>query len=264
MKRVVFIVLMSLSLNANNLVEDIASTSLMSSQKSFESGSYDLKDNSDLDDFHFSFRYNFESDSSINYFIGSSVGLNSYTNPVTTLELDSTVLSIEGGGRLKLNDSSYLSIATGIIYSDIETNLIANKDLDALTYQANIRYDYENSINDYDMYMTLFSGYYYTKVDDLAVDNSSSIISHIKVGGYSPELIQIYNLPFKVELYAQETFLSKDISDNLDIDNFTTVGMAFHLYTNTIVPLVDNVYLDINYVKGDNIEGLHIGLALSF
>jgi len=264
MKRVLFIGLITISLSANNLVEDISSTTLISSQKSFESGSYDLKDNSDLDDFHFSFRYNFDSDSRINYFIGSSVGLSSYTNPITKLDLDSTILSIEGGGRLKLNDNSYLSLATGIIYSDIETNIIGSSDLDALTYQANIKYDYNSKLNNYDIYMTLFSGYYYTKVDDLAVDNSSSIISHIKVGGYSPELIEFYNLPFKVELYAKETFLSKDISDNLDVDNFTTVGMAFHLYTNTIVPLVDNVYLDINYVKGDNIEGLHIGLALSF
>jgi len=262
MKKIILVVLTTLSLNATDLVVDIAKNTLMTSQKSFESGSHDIEVDSENKALFVAFRYNLDSSSNINYFLSSSVGLSEYTNNINGLNIKSNVINIGGGARLKLNKSSYISLNSGITYSDISTNI--TNDLDALTYQIDIKYDYETTINDYEAYLTLFSGYYYTKVDDLAVDNSSSILSHIKVGVYSPELIQLANLPFKVELYAQETFLGKDISDNLDMSNFTTIGMAFHLYTNTIVPLVDNIYLDINYVTGDNIDGLHISLALSF
>ncbi|SHO81027.1 hypothetical protein MNB_SV-15-184 [hydrothermal vent metagenome] len=262
MKKLIFIPLITIFINANDLVIDIAKNTLMTSQKSFESGSHDIGDNQENKTLFVASRYNFDSSSNINYFLSGSIGVGEYTNDITSLDIKSTVIGIGGGVRLKLNENNYISLNSGITYSNISTNI--TKDLDAITYQIDMMYDYKKTINDYDIYINALSGYYSTKVDDLSDKSSDSILSHIKVGVYSPELIQIHNLPFKVELYAQETFLGKDIADNLDMNNFTTIGMAFHLYTDTIVPLVDNLYLDINYVKGDNIEGLHIGLALSF
>jgi len=47
MRKIIFILLISISLNANELVKDIAKNTLMTSQKSFESGSHDIGDNSE-------------------------------------------------------------------------------------------------------------------------------------------------------------------------------------------------------------------------
>jgi|GEM_PF-1224201 len=271
-----------------NFVNDAAKTVLMGSQKSFESGAHDLKANENMSSLYVNFRYNFESSSDINFYLGAAAGLAKLENDNPFLGelgdravMEALNIELSGGVRYKINDQSYISAGGGVIYSQLNpkfeiTSALAlsnqslidrlyssGEKLDAYTYQANIKYDYESNIKGYEPYATAFLGYYYSDIDGIE-ETSSSTLAHIKAGIYSPELVKIYNLPFKVELYAQESFVMGDLEENMDTSNFTTIGMAFHLYTNTIAPLVDNVYFDVNYVTGDNIEGLHVGVSASF
>ena len=278
-------------IQANNMeslfVQDISKSTLMTSQKSFESGTHELKNKDDeIQTLFVAFGYNFESNTNYNFFVNASVGLSSYNtnNPSAGLvgdnaDIDSMVAELGGGLRYKINPESYLSIGASLIYSDFKTNYIHNNDMkkddkkiidnlytnssDALTYKTALSYDYNKTINNHNAYLKSSLAYYNTEVDNL-FETSSSVLSYLKIGVYSPELLKILNLPFKTEVYLQETLLGGDISDNMDMDNFTTVGMAFHLYTNTIVPLVDNVYFDANYVTGDNIDAVHLGVSMSF
>jgi len=268
-------------------VQDISKATLMTSQKSFESGTHELKSKDDeLKSLFVAFNYNFESNTNYNFFVNASGGISSYNtnNPSAGIvgdnaDIDSIVAEFGGGLRYKINPESYLSLGASIIYSNFETNYLHNNDMqkddkdvidnlytnssDALTYKTALSYDYNKTINNYDAYLQSSLAYYNTEVDNLS-ETSSSVLSYLKIGAYSPELLKIANLPFKTELYLQETLLGGDISDNMDMDNFTTVGVAFHLYTNTIVPIVDNVYFDANYVTGDNIDAVHLGMSMSF
>jgi len=274
--------------NQATFVNDVAKTTLMGSQKSFESGTHDLKANEEMGTLFVGFRYNFESSSDINFFLNAAAGLAKLENNSPSLGvlgdrsvIESKNLELGGGVRYKINNESYIALGAGVIYSQVDSKFeynsltsTANRNfiesfynqdggMNAYTYQANIKYDYETNIKGYEPYVTAFLGYYYTDVDGFD-ETSSSTISHIKVGAYSPELIKIYDLPFKVELYAQETLLMGDIEESMDTKNFTKIGVAFHLYTNTIIKHVDNLYLDLNYVTGDNIEGVHVGVSASF
>ncbi|MEA2028527.1 MAG: hypothetical protein U9N49_06080 [Campylobacterota bacterium] len=271
-----------------NFVNDASKTILMGSQKSFESGAHDLKANENMKTLFVNFRYNFDSSSDINFYLGGAAGLSKLENDKPFLGelgdrvvIDALNVELSGGVRYKISNESYISAGGGVTYSQlnpkfeitsalalsnqtlIDTLYNSGGKLDAYTYQANIKYDYETNIKGYEPYATAFLGYYYTDIDGIE-ETSSSTLAHIKAGIYSPELIKLYNLPFKVELYAQESFIMGDLEENMDTSNFSTIGMALHLYTNTIVPLVDNVYFDVNYVTGDNIEGLHLGLSASF
>jgi hypothetical protein len=271
-----------------NFVDDVAKTTLMGSQKSFESGAHNLQDNEKMNSFFVAFRYNFESNSDVNIYLNGAFGLAKFENnePMLGVLGDRSVvenknLELGGGVRYKINSESYLAVGGGVIYSQTnakyESNTLTslanqtlieqlyntNEAYNSYTYQANMKYDYETKVKGYEPYFSAALGYYYTNIQDLD-ETSSSVLGHMKAGIYSPELIKVFDLPFKVELYAQETFLLGDVKESMDMTNFTQVGMAFHLYTNTLVKYVDNVYFDVNYVTGENIEGLHIGLSASF
>jgi len=291
LKKLALLTLLPPMLYANmesDFVTDVAKTALMGSQRSFESGSHDLQAHEEMWSLFAAFRYNFDSSSDWNLFANGAVGFSSFetNNPLAGTvgdhaELDAINIEVGGGVRYKINTASYIALGGGVIYSQVEPSFSYNNaatllnqstidalynssdTLDVYTYQVNVKYDYETQIAGYEPYVTAFMGYYYTDVDGLD-ETSSSTLAHIKGGVYSPELVKVFNLPFKVELYAQESFVMGDLEENMDVSNFTTVGMAFHLYTNTIVPLLDNVFFDMNYVTGDNIEGWHVGLSASF
>ena len=278
-------------IHANNIeslfVQDISKSTLMTSQKSFVSGTHELKNEDDeMQSLYVAFKYNFESSTDYNFFVSLSGGISSYNtdNPsVGTIgdnsDIDSLVTEFGGGLRYKLDQYSHIALGASVIYSSFEANYIHNSAISedskkiidniynksdkAFTYKTELNYDYTREINNHKAYLQSSLAYFNTEVDDLS-PTSSSVLSYIKVGVYSPELLKIANLPFKTEVYMQETILGGDISDNMDMTNFTTLGVAFHLYTDTIVPIVDNVYFDVNYVTGDNIDALHLGLSISF
>ncbi|MBN2826091.1 MAG: hypothetical protein JXQ76_12245, partial [Campylobacterales bacterium] len=270
-----------------NFVNDIAKITLMGSQKSFESGTHDLKATEEMQTIFAAFRYNIKSTNDFNIYINAAGGIAEFTsnNPLVgnigdRAKLEAINFELGGGVRYKINPQMHIALGGGVIYSQIDPsfehgNLLTlpnrtqidalyNGDkLDAYTYQINIQYDYKSNIDGYEPYATAFLGYFSSDVDGLDA-TSSSIIAHIKAGVYSPELIKIFNLPFKVELYAQESFLMGDIKENMDMGSFTIIGSAFHLYTNSVISLVDNVYFDINYVTGENMQGFHIGVSAKF
>lgn len=291
-KNIVIFSLLSTALIANSIEKDfvtqVAQTTLMGSQKSFESGSHDLKEGEKMSTLFVGFRYNFDSINDINFYVNAAAGLAKYENnqPMLGVLGDLAViknsnLELGAGVRYKIDSNSYIGVGGGVIYSQVDSrfdinSLVAdtNRDVidalyntqqerDSYTYQVNIKYDYETTVKGYEPYLSAFLGHYRSDVDGID-ETSSSTLAHLKVGIYSPELIKIANYPFKVELYAQETLLFGDIEQNMDMSNFTKIGSAFHLYANKSVKYIDNVYLDINYVTGDNIEGVHIGVSASF
>ncbi|MBN2824922.1 MAG: hypothetical protein JXQ76_06355 [Campylobacterales bacterium] len=292
MKNIVVLSLLSSAIYADaieqNFVNDIAKTALMGSQKSFESGSHDLKANEEMWTLFAAFRYNFDSTNDWNFFVNAAGGVAEYKtgNPLVgnlgdCAKLEAVNIELGGGVRYKINNEMHIALGAGVLYSQIDPTFsygnaltLPNRTridalynggdkLDSYTYQANIKYDYETNVNGYEPYVTAFLGYFSTDVDGLDA-TSDSTLAHIKAGVYSPELVKIFNLPFKVEAYAQETFLMGDIKENMDTSNITQIGMAFHLYTNTLIKYVDNVYFDVNYVTGDNIEGFHVGVSAKF
>jgi len=271
-----------------NFVNDIAKVVLMGSQKSFESGTHDLKSTEEMKTIFAAFRYNFESTNDFNLYLNAAGGVAKFTSSDPLVgsvgdyaKLEAINFELGGGVRYKIDSSSYIALGGGVIYSQIDPNFtygnaltlpnrtridaLYNSDdkLDTYTYQVNVKYDYETKVNGYEPYVSAFLGYYSSDVDGLD-ESSSSTLAHVKAGIYSPELVKIFNLPFKVEAYTQETFLMGDIKENMETSNITQVGMAFHLYTDTLIKYVNNVYFDVNYVTGENIEGFHVGVSAKF
>ncbi|KIM08141.1 MAG: hypothetical protein KU38_10095 [Sulfurovum sp. FS08-3] len=291
-KKILIFSLVSSTIHADmveqNFVNDVAKVVLMGSQKSFESGAHDLKSTEEMKTIFAAFRYNFESTDDLNIYLNAAGGVAKLTtsdplvgNVGDYAKLEAMNFELGGGVRYKIDSSSYIAVGGGVIYSQIDPSFTYNNALtlpnrtridalynssdalDVYTYQANIKYDYETNINGYEPYVTAFLGYFSSDVDGLD-ERSNSTLAHIKTGIYSPELVKILNLPFKVEAYAQETFLMGDIKENMDTSNITQVGMAFHLYTDTLIKYVNNVYFDVNYVTGENIEGFHMGVSAKF
>jgi hypothetical protein len=84
------------------------------------------------------------------------------------------------------------------------------------------------------------------------------------VGVITPPVTAIVGLPLKLEFYASEVFISGDMNEAMDTDNFFVAGTTFHLGTTTLNDWVSEVSFDVNIVRGDNLDGFNWGFGFSF
>jgi hypothetical protein len=140
----------------------------------------------------------------------------------------------------------------------------SNNDFD--TFEAFTSIGYHPTINEYKPYIRGDIRYFDTKINDTfaTISDTTSTISKLKVGLITPPVISIDGLPLKLEFYASDVFISGDMKDALDTDNFYVLGTTFHLGTTTLNKWVSDVSFDVNIVRGDNIDGFNFGFGLSF
>jgi len=273
--------------------ESIAIT-LLTSENIISSGHYTFGDlDMSLDTHFIPFTYQFDSSSNLfNFYATGSAGFSKYRDEnqnlgrgtLDTSKIFTYAVKAGGGIRVSLSNESDLMFGGAYTYSKSDTDFISSKVLNKSkpndkvideilngdeahhTYELSTSIEYRPTMESYQPYLTADIRYFYTKIDTpyTTLSKSTSIISKLKAGIFTPMLTQIYDLPFKMEFYTSAVFLSGDIDDSIGNSYFLVAGTTAHLGTRAIVSWVDEVTFDVNIVKGKNMTGLNFGLGLSF
>jgi len=263
------------------------------SENIISSGSYDFGSNdSTLKTTFFPLTHQFESDSDFyNFYVNGSIGYSKYKEKniifrgtLDELKIKTYALKLGGGVRLNILQDTDMMLGGSYIYSKVNSDyntaqpLSSSDPVDrALDYvfNSNTNFDtleaftsigYHPTINEYNPYIRGDIRYFDTKINDTfaTISDTTSTISKLKVGVITPPITSIGGLPLKLEFYASDVFISGDMKDALDTNNFYVLGTTFHLGTTTLNKWVSDVSFDVNIVRGDNIDGINFGFGLSF
>jgi len=263
------------------------------SENIISSGSYDFgSDDSTLKTTFFPITYHFKSDSDFyNFYVNGSIGYSKYKEKnidirgsLDEIKIKTYALKFGGGVRLNIADDTDMMLGGSYIYSKVNSDYntatplsssdpvdraldyVFNSNNDFDTFEAFTSIGYHPTINEYKPYIRGDIRYFDTKINDTfaTISDTTSTISKLKVGLITPPVISIDGLPLKLEFYASDVFISGDMKDALDTDNFYVLGTTFHLGTTTLNKWVSDVSFDVNIVRGDNIDGFNFGFGLSF
>ncbi len=278
----------------DSYVKGINTILFFTSEDIISSGSYefDSKDET-LDTTFFPLTHHFESDSDFyNFYVNGSIGYSKYrleninrgAGSLDTIKIKTYALKLGGGIRMNILEDTDMMIGGSYIYSKVNSdyktpqplnssdpvdkaiNYVFNNKDDYNTYELFTSVGYHPTINEYKPYVRGDIRYFDTKIDDpyASVSDVTSTISKLKVGVITPPVTNIADLPLKLEFYASEVFISGDMNDAMDTDNFFVAGTTFHLGTSTLVDWVSEVSFDVNIVRGDNLDGFNWGFGFSF
>ncbi|RLA68974.1 MAG: hypothetical protein DRG09_06890 [Epsilonproteobacteria bacterium] len=264
------------------------------SENIISSGSYEFgSDDSTLDTTFFPVTHHFESDSDFyNFYVNGSIGYSKFreegdyrgNNSIDKIKMKTYALKLGGGVRMNILEDTDMMIGGSYIYSKVNSDYVAtqplnssnildreldyvfNSDNDFNTYEFFTSIGYHPTVNEYKPYVRADIRYFDTKIDDphATISDVISTISKLKVGVVTPPVTSIEGLPLKLEFYASEVFISGDMREALDSNNFYVLGTTFHLGTNTLNDWVSEVSFDINIVRGDNLDGFNWGFGFSF
>ena len=260
---------------------------------SISSGSYEFSNEDEtLDTTFLPLIHHFESDSDFyNFYVNGSIGYSKYRDDnlnlrgsLDAIKIKTYALKMGGGVRMNILEDTDMMIGGSYIYSKVNSDYITTQDLrssdpvdraldyvfnsdnDFNTYEFFTSVGYHPTINEYKPYVTADIRYFDTTIDDpyATISDVTSTISKLKVGVITPPVASIVGLPLKLEFYASEVFISGDMNEAMDTDNFFVLGSTFHLGTTTLIKEVSEVSFDINIVRGDNLDGFNFGFGLSF
>ena len=263
------------------------------SENIISSGSYEFgNDDSTLKTTFFPVTHHFESNSDFyNFYLNGSIGYSKYreTNvdvnreSLDTIKIKTYTFKLGGGVRLNILKDTDMMLGGSYIYSKVNGDYITEKPLTtnpvdrALdyvfnsnntfnTYELFTSVGYHPMINEYKPYIRGDIRYFDTEINDpfATISDTSSTISKLKVGVITPSVISIESLPLKLEFYASDVFISGDMREALDTNNFYVLGTTLHLGTTTLNDWVSDVSFDVNIVRGDNLDGFNFGFGLSF
>jgi len=263
------------------------------SENIISSGSYEFgNDDSTLKTTFFPVTHHFESNSDFyNFYLNGSIGYSKYreTNvdvnreSLDTIKIKTYTFKLGGGIRLNILKDTDMMLGGSYIYSKVNGDYITEKPLTtnpvdrALdyvfnsnntfnTYELFTSVGYHPMINEYKPYIRGDIRYFDTEINDpfATISDTSSTISKLKVGVITPSVISIESLPLKLEFYASDVFISGDMREALDTNNFYVLGTTLHLGTTTLNDWVSDVSFDVNIVRGDNLDGFNFGFGLSF
>jgi len=257
------------------------------------SGSYELgSSDQTLNTTFFPVTYQFKNDSDFyNFYVNGSVGYSKYREKnikvrgsIDDIDIKTYALKVGGGVRFNLSSDIDMMLGASYIYSKVNSDYNTPQPLDttdivdrALDYVFNssnsfdtMEYfaslGYQPTMNEYKPYIRTDVRYFDTKIDDpfATISDTTSTISKLKVGVLTPPVTSIEGLPLRLEFYASNVFLSGDMQEALESNNFYVLGTTFHLGTTTLNDWVSDVSFDVNIVRGDNVDGFNFGFGLSF
>ncbi|MEA3455127.1 MAG: Solitary outer membrane autotransporter beta-barrel domain [Campylobacterota bacterium] len=264
------------------------------SEDIISSGSYEFSDEDEtLDTKFFPLTHHFESDSDFyNFYVNGSIGYSKYKDKnlqirgsLDEIDIKTYALKMGGGVRMNILEDADMMFGASYIYSKVNSHYkttirplepsdpidraldyVFNSDDDFSTYELFASLGYHPTINEYKPYINADMRYFDTKIDDpyATISDVASVVSKLKAGVVTPPVTSINGLPLKLEFYASEVFISGDMRDAMDTDNFFVAGTTFHLGTSTLVDWVSEVSFDVNIVKGDNLDGFNWGFGFSF
>ncbi len=278
----------------DSYVKGVNTILFFTSEDIISSGSYEFSNEDEtLETTFLPLTHHFESDSDFyNFYVNGSVGYSKYrledidrgAGSLDTIKIKTYALKLGGGIRMNILKDTDMMIGGSYIYSKVNSdykthqplnlsdpvdralNYVFNSDDDYNTYELFTSLGYRTMINEYEPYVRGDIRYFDTKIDDhyATVSDVTSTISKLKVGVITPPVAAIVGLPLKLEFYASEVFISGDMNDAMDTDNFFVAGTTFHLGTTTLNDWVSEVSFDINIVRGDNLDGFNWGFGFSF
>jgi len=217
---------------------------------------------------------------------------------VDAISLRTYALKLGGGVRVNTSEDTYMNLGAAYMYSrvagDYKTNTLLDtsnpddKIVDEIynshqnhhTFELSSSFKYQPVIHGYKPYVKLGARYFTTKIDDTytTIPNINSSIFKLKVGVITPEITEIYGLPLHIEPYAAYIHLAGDIDDTLKTDALYVLGTIFHFGSHSFTCWVEDVAslkrdsmdwikevtFNMNYVKGDTLDGFNVGFGVRF
>ena len=278
----------------NSYVRGVNTILFFTSENIISSGSYEFSSEDEtLDTTFFPLTHHFESDSDFyNFYVNGSIGMSKYRDEnldrgagsLDMIKVKTYALKLGGGVRMNILEDTDMMIGGSYIYSKVNSDYVTPQPLDSSdpvdraidyvfnngddynTYEFFTSVGYHPTINEYEPYIRGDIRYFDTKIDDpfATISDTASTISKLKVGVITPAVTSIVGMPLKLEFYASEVFISGDMKEAMDTDNFYVLGSTFHLGTTTLNDQVSEVSFDINIVRGDNLDGFNFGFGFSF
>jgi len=259
----------------NAYVRGVNSILFFTSEDIISSGSYEFSSEDETLDTHFlPITYHFDSDSDFyNFYVNGSIGYSKYKEKnldfrgsIDEIKIRTYALKLGAGVRMNILEDTDMMVGASYIYSKVNSDYytpqplnssdpveraldyVFNSDNDYNTFEFVTSLGYHPTINEYEPYIRGDIRYFDTKIDDqyATITDTTAIISKLKVGVITPEVLAISGLPLKLEFYASEVFLGGDMDDAMGLDNFFVAGTTFHLGTSTLNDWVSEVSFDVN------------------
>lgn len=247
---------------------------------------------SDCDD------YNYFVNGSIGFsdYEQNNVDLN--RNTIDAFGFRTYALKLGGGTRFNTSPDTHINLGAAYIYSHVAGTYTTSNPLDMSNPTDKVIHDILNTnqnhhtlevsssvkyhpvIHEYKPYISLGIRHFRTRLDDsyTLIPDIKSSISKLNIGFMTPPVAEVFDLPLRIEPYASYIYLAGDIDNALNLDNFYVVGTTFRFGSYALTCWVEDVAalkrdtmdwikeltFDVNFVKGDNFDGLNIGLGVKF
>ena len=272
---------------------NIETFSILGSDRSMSSGSYEGKLNPDasLDISRLPIRW--ESDTHYNIFgakvapvLRTGVAWGDADNTIRTgplfgdrVSYESLIFNLGLGGRVRVTDSFSITPSFDLIYGQTEQTFtprsdagrlldrnyrgeLVNWDTDTLTYAPKLDFDYRKTFGAVDFRYTLSLGYYETDVvgGDGDFESDSSVIANT-IGVEVPLGVSLFEWPLRSEIDFTRVDSSGGIENSLRTDSFYRANVSLITRETKRFPLLTKIGIDGGYTWADSFDGYSLGVT---
>ncbi len=246
----------------------------------------------DMEIYNLPFRYHFDSDSRLNYFLVGNVGYSRvFTSrdfilpPSTELSADSHLQTYTAGiglgVRYKLREDLKLMGGLELIYSrsgvnvkQADENVVSpiedffdNNYNDNVSYKLFIESTYKPELEYLKPYFKFGYKFYDTKSDfsseKLTAFSTQSSVLWGTVGAETEELYRNGYGYLTLEGYLSGNFLQGDVVKSIGFDNYSKVGGVLYSYLDGGPLWIKRLFFEVSTINADGLEGYNIGLGFT-
>lgn len=267
---------------------------IFTSQNGLNSGLFQFNEvGVDMEVYNLPFKFHFNSQSNINYFLLGNVGYSrvyisqdKVIPPDIKLDyedhLQTYTAGLGGGVRYKFTED--LSVLGGleIIYSRSGSSVKeagdglgeAIEDFFNKNYNDNISYnifaevEYKPELELLNPYVVFDYKFFDTKSSfeftELTSFHSQSNVFSLAIGAESNELFRYETSYLTLEAYLNANYLDGSVVESVKFDKYAKVGGVAYWYIENGPSFIKRFFIEASVIKGDGLDGRNIGIGFSF
>jgi len=207
----------------------------------------------------FPFVYDFETNSTLNPYVGGSIGYG--TADYSTLKMLYIGTRIDSGINFAPNKD--MNMRLGGSYQ--MTYFGAPDQVGGSGYTLDASYRYHPDFGEWQPYILGRIRYGRNQLDINTKSQKYSFgIGKIKVGIITPVLAHLARLPIRVELYGAEIIIRGDMARILDTRYMDVAGAKLYLGSPILQQWISDITIGIQLIHGEHLKGASVGLGIKF
>jgi hypothetical protein len=233
----------------------------LSGEEEISSGGYLFgTDSQKMGTLYFPFVYDITSESDFTPYITVSAGYAAarYGSPKKWMKL----YGLKLGGGLKYSTKDTYDIRIGGAYQ--LSHFDNTSGVSARGYEFDATYTYHPYFGQWEPYLQAAIRYKHASIKANGITNNNSIAGRLKAGIITPTFAHPFGLPMRMEIYGEGMMLHGDIQKTFGSKYLGIAGVKAYITSPILQSWISELTFGAQYVKGENLSGISIGVGVKF